>query len=66
MIPYLFFGFHIFKDYNVTFMCQYYLNSSPSSIIELALKSYYTKSDRVLKSFFNMNIFSMLFIEYDY
>ena len=28
MNSYFFFGFHIFKNFNVTFMCQYFSKSS--------------------------------------
>jgi len=38
MNSYLFFGFHIFKDFNVTFMCQLYSKTSLNLITELALK----------------------------
>ena len=44
MNSYLFFGFQIFKDYNVTLMCHLYLKSTLSRTTKLALKSYFSKS----------------------
>ena len=49
MKSYFFLGFQIFKDFNVTFMCQLYPKSILNWITLLALKSYFYKSDRVLK-----------------
>ena len=38
MNPYFFFGFHILKDINVTFMRHLYLRSGLDGIIELLLE----------------------------
>ena len=38
MNPYFFFGFHIFKNFTVTFMCHLYPKTSLNLITELALK----------------------------
>ena len=50
MNSYFFFGFHIFKDFYVTFMYQLYAKSILNLITKLALKYYFSKSDQVLKS----------------
>jgi len=44
MKSYFFFGFHIFKDFNVTLVCHLYLKSTLNRTTKLALKSYFSKS----------------------
>ena len=44
MNSYFFFGFHIFKDFNVTLMCHLYQKSTPHRTTKLALKSNISKS----------------------
>ncbi len=44
MNSYFFFGFHIFKDFYVTFMCHLYLKSTLNTTTKLVLKSYFSKS----------------------
>ena len=44
MNSYLFFGFHIFNDFNVTLMCHLYLKSTLNRTTKLALNSYFSKS----------------------
>ena len=44
MNSYLFFGFQIFKDFNVTIMCHLYPESTLNRTTKLALKSYFSKS----------------------
>jgi len=51
MNPYFFLGFHNYKDNNVTYMYQIYPKAILAWILELALKSCFSKSDKVLKSF---------------
>ena len=53
MNSYLFSGFQIFKDFNVTLMYHLYLKSTLNRTTKLALKSYFFHSDRVWKNFFN-------------
>jgi len=38
MNSYIFFGFHTFKDFTVTYMCQQHPNTTLNLITELALK----------------------------
>ena len=44
MNSYFFFGFHIFKDFNVTIMCHLYLESTLNRTTKLALKPYFSES----------------------
>ena len=44
MNSYFFFGFHIFKDFNVTIMCHLYPESTLNRTTKLALKSYFSES----------------------
>ena len=44
MNSYFFFGFHIFKDFNVTLMCHLNLKSTLNKTTKLSLKSYFSKS----------------------
>ena len=44
MNSYFFFGFHIFKDFNVTILCHLYLKSTLNGTTKLALESYFSKS----------------------
>ena len=44
MNSYFFFGFHIFKDFNVTIMCHLYPKITHNRTAKLALKPYYSKS----------------------
>ena len=43
MNSYFFFGFQIFKDFNVTLMCHLYLKSTLNRTTKIALKSYFSK-----------------------
>jgi len=65
MNSYFFFGFHIFKDFNVTIMCHSYPKSTLNRTTKLALKSCFSKSDRALKIFigiyFQCYLFKLIF-----
>ena len=60
MNSYFFFGFHIFKDFNVTEVFRFYPKRSLNNITKLALKSYLSKSDRVLK-FLQEYVFKVIY-----
>jgi len=51
MNSYFFFGFHIFKDLNVAFMCHLYPKDNHDWTAKLALMAYFFKSERVFKNF---------------
>ena len=66
MNSYFFFGFHIFIAFNVSFMYHLYIEISLNSIKKLVLKSYFSKSDKVLKIFliginFQCYLFKLIF-----
>ena len=58
---YFLFGFHIFKHFTVTFMCQLYLKTSLNLITELDLRFYF-KSDKILKNFYKEYIFNVIYM----
>ena len=62
MNSYFFFGFHIFKYFNVTLMCHLYLKSNLNRTTKLALKSYFSKSIDYWRFF--RNIFLYFFLIY--
>ena len=51
MNPYIFFGFHIFDDQNVAFMCHLSPDGIFNWIIELALKSFFSNQMKCLQVF---------------
>ena len=61
MNSYFFFGFHIFKDFNVTLMCHLYPNSTLDRTTKLALKSYFFQSGRVWKFFLKEYILNLIY-----
>ena len=62
MKSYFFFGFHIIKDFTVTFMCQIRPKTRLDSI-KNKLYSFYFKSDKILKNFYKGYIFNVIYLE---
>ena len=61
MNSYFFFGSHTFKYFSDTFMWQLGLLYSLNWVAWLTLKSYFYKSDRVLKSFLIGIFFNVIY-----
>ena len=64
MNSYFFFGFHTFKDFTVTFMCHLNVKNGLNWIIKLALKSYFSKSDREVKVCLKKCILNVFYLNF--